>query len=654
MLQGVSTVYDPGLAAGKPEAKKSARRFRRIMSHPSSRFVLSLLVTMLVATMLVALIELLVRGSFAETIRFFNETYRPGWTTVTVFALVFLLIDGILGRAHNSLLLIAPLALGLAVICHQKAYYLGDPLYPTDILYSRQILELLPMLAKERVGTAALLAVGVLLLLLLLPYAWIKTRRRMPVLTMRARMIRLVIALPALAFFASIMDYSSFSWARDRLKISPMMWDQKANYAHNGFALAFALNVPMANVAAPAFYSEQTVLNAGNNLPAADVPATRPDIIMLMSESLWDPTRLPNIKLEPDPLSYIRSVQSGHMFSPEFGGMTSNIEFEALTGFSNAFLPYGSIPYQQYVRGELPSLARFLDSEGYETVAMHPFAGWFWNRKNVYESMGFKQFLSQETLPELEKRGGLASDEAFTDSIIKRAEETDNPLFLFAVTLQGHGPYQPGRYKDERIAIKSSLDKSSSEPIRMFAEGVKDADDSFRHLVEWAEKRERPTIIVVFGDHLPPLGQPYVDTGFMSSHVASRNAPPDEMALQHETPLVIWSNQAGVKDVKSVSPALLPLHILTHAGIKHPFYTGFLGEVQEQFSVVDRNLLLSPDGKASRNWLRDNQVPDIIGAYRHIQYDMMFGKKFGQDRFFPSPYEDMELSSNHMLPSALQ
>ena len=55
--------------------------------------------------------------------------------------------------------------------------------------------------------------------------------------------------------FVSIMDYASFSWARDRLQIIPMMWDQKENYTFNGFTLAFALNLPMANVPAPAAYS---------------------------------------------------------------------------------------------------------------------------------------------------------------------------------------------------------------------------------------------------------------------------------------------------------------------------------------------------------------------------------------------------------------
>ena len=65
--------------------------------------------------------------------------------------------------------------------------------------------------------------------------------------------------MPLLAFFVSIMDYATFSWTRDRLQIIPIMWDQKENYASNGFALAFALNVPMAHVSAPAGYSDKAI-----------------------------------------------------------------------------------------------------------------------------------------------------------------------------------------------------------------------------------------------------------------------------------------------------------------------------------------------------------------------------------------------------------
>ncbi len=75
------------------------------------------------------------------------------------------------------------------------------------------------------------------------------------------RVARLAVVLPALAFFVSIMDFATFSWTRDRLQIIPIMWDQKENYASNGFAIAFALNVPMAKVKAPPSY-EDDVLDA--------------------------------------------------------------------------------------------------------------------------------------------------------------------------------------------------------------------------------------------------------------------------------------------------------------------------------------------------------------------------------------------------------
>ena len=43
----------------------------------------------------------------------------------------------------------------------------------------------------------------------------------------------------------------------------------------------------------------------------------------------------------------------------------------------------------QWMRGEMPSLASFLSQKGYTTLAMHPFQSWFWNRGNVYEAFGF-------------------------------------------------------------------------------------------------------------------------------------------------------------------------------------------------------------------------------------------------------------------------
>jgi phosphoglycerol transferase MdoB-like AlkP superfamily enzyme len=480
------------------------------------------------------------------------------------------------------------------------------------------------------------MAIGIVGALVLLVSAWRHWRRRAPALTYRGRLARLALTVPLLAFFGSIMDYATFSWTRDRLHIIPMMWDQKENYNSNCFALAFALNVPMANVSAPDGYSGKAISAITKPQVTASVPAEKPDIIIVMSESFWDPTKLPGVAITPDPISNVRALRSGSVFSPEFGGMTANIEFEALTGFSNAFLPAGSIPYQQYVRAPIPSLATFLKSEGYETRAIHPGTSWFWNRTPVYKDFGFDEFKSEENLPPMRLRGPLASDEAMTDEIIREADATDDPFFFFAVSLQNHGPYEPHRYADTTHTVTAPTSQWARDSLLSYAEGAADADRGLERLIDWAKTRERPTVIAFFGDHLPPLGPVYVETGFLKDNVAPRKEPPDQMLLHHETPLVVWSNRTGpVKDMGAVSPAFLPYHVLRTAGITHPYYTGFLGDLRERYRVVDRNMLLSAGGEATVEWARQKKIDPAVRDFRYLQYDMMFGKRHAAPDFFP-------------------
>ncbi|MDE1995141.1 MAG: sulfatase-like hydrolase/transferase, partial [Rhizobiaceae bacterium] len=166
----------------------------------------------------------------------------------------------------------------------------------------------------------------------------------------------------------------------------------------------------------------------------------------------------------------------------------------------------------------------------------------------------------------------------------------------------------------------------------------READESLKMLMDWAAKRDRETIIVLWGDHLPPLGTVYPDTGYMPEQVATRRAALDVMKQQHETPLVIWSNRKGVrKDVGTISPSLLPYHILKIAGYEHPFYTGFLGRVQKKYNIIDRYQLATRDNQTFRDWARKEQSLDpLVRDYRYIEHDVMFGREYGLERFFPS------------------
>src|SRR5690606_21563799 len=91
-----------------------------------------------------------------------------------------------------------------------------------------------------------------------------------------------------------------------------------------------------------------------------------------------------------------------------------------------------------------------------------------------------------------------------------------------------------------------------------------------------------------------------------------------------------------VKNVATISPAFLPLHVLRTAGIDHPFYTGILGELHERFAVIDRHLLIDPKGGSVEGWSRLPTIDQQLSDYRLVQYDAMCGRERGAKRVFPA------------------
>ncbi len=625
-----------------------ATRERELGTSWTLQLVIQWVNTALIAAVIVVLSEVLARGTMVDVVDYMTSSSRPGLVAVGIMFLVLCFADAIIGKAYQSTLFVAPLALLPAFFSGQKQLFLSDPLFPSDLLFGRQIMQLLPaMVAAEPVKAIALAIGSLVFIAAFVTLIW-KSRKVFPRLNLTGRGVRLALAFPLLAGFISLMDPMAFSAFRDRLNIVPMMWDQKENYRHNGFLMAFAFNVPMASVSAPAGYNHVAITDMQTDLlPASFFSGRQADVIVVMSESLWDPTKMSSVRYSADPMPTIRAAQSGQVFSPEFGGMTANVEFEALTGFSNAFLPYGSIPYQQYIRRPVPSLATFFESKGYVSKAFHPFQGWFWNRNNVYQSLGFRQFQSEENMPVMDKRGIFASDEALTRHIIREADNTSEPFFFFAVTLQGHGPYEHNRYAKNTIEVDApTLSDDNTSALATYTQGVKEADQSLKALMDWAKKRRRETIIVLFGDHLPPLNEVYTESGYMANVVATRKASVATMKREHETPLVIWSSKRGVqKDIGSVSPSQLPYYIVRMAGYRHPYYTGMLGRVAERYSVIDRHQLIARNNKAQADWALSGRIDPLIRDYRLLQHDVMFGEGYGLDRFFPEQSDRLQPSS---------
>lgn len=604
------------------------------------RFLRETLIYLSFSVVLVCLVEYCAGLNLLAT-TFLQVSMRETGVTILVMASVFVFLDTLLRRRYFSMLPLAfPLIL-IALISRQKLGYLSEPLYPWDLIFAEQIYKLLPELAREKPDLAFAELFGGLVLtvitLWVISLIFRKQRNKRPG--------RPVIASSLLVLTAVIICINTATgqkWVQDVLKIQAMPWVQIENYRQNGFILAFAMNMESALIEHPEM-SVNTLLQeiaAASAEPTASVAVDngqQPDIIIIMSEAFWDPTRLPGVHSTPDPMPTIRALSSGDIFSPSQGGNTANVEFELLTGFTNAFLPAGSVPYQQYIHRNTPSIIWTLKAHGYETIALHPYYKHFWNRDNVYKYLGFERFMGLEDMPGLTNRGPFVSDSALMTQLYETLEATPQPKAVFVVTMQNHGPYEKGRYDQPNITAQMDKKINEYDAVQTYSQGIHDSNTALTSLLGKLSLRARPSLLIFFGDHTPYLGPnlaAYRESGLIKSST-SEPLNKSEYAHLRKTPLVIWSSITGAKGSQTgsvLSPSMLPSLIMKELNIQHPFYSGFLRKISETLPVIDRRMLLNKDGQWIENWR--GHESQSLQEYHSIQYDMMFGNQKSQGDFF--------------------
>lgn len=604
------------------------------------RFLCEGLVYLFLSTLIVCLIEYCA-GLNLLTMSFLQVSTTEAAVTVLIMASVFIFFDTLLQRRYFSILPISLPLLLIALISRQKLSYLSEPLYPWDFIFADQVYKLLPELVNEKSYLAfSGLAIGLILAALTLWIISVLYKKQQSKSPGRPVVISSLLTLLAIIFCANTTIGQR--WVQEVLKIQAMPWVQVENYRQNGFLLAFAMNMESALIAHPKMPVETALANNHALFVEQDEELTtdkgqQPDIIIIMSEAFWDPTRLPSVHSTPDPMPTIRALSSGDIFSPSQGGNTANVEFELLTGFSNAFLPSGSVPYQQYIHGNIPSIIWTLKSHGYKTIAIHPYYKNFWNRENVYKYLGFEHFMGLEDMPGLENRGPFVSDSALMTKLYETLETTNQPTAMFVVTMQNHGPYEKNRYNQPVITAGIEKEIKEYDAVQTYSQGIYDSNNALTSLMGKLSLRARPSLLIFFGDHTPYLGPnlaAYRESGLIKSST-SDPLTISEYAHLRKTPLVVWSSITGAKGPQTssvLSPSMLPSLITKELGIQHPFYSGVLRKISEELPVVDRRTLLNKNGQWVENW-RGHENRSLL-EYHSIQYDMMFGTQKSQHDFF--------------------
>lgn len=312
-----------------------------------------------------------------------------------------------------------------------------------------------------------------------------------------------------------------------------------------------------------------------------------PNIIVLLSEAFWDPTLMKNVSFSRDPIPFFHYLQqhftNGWMLSSQFGGGTANVEFEVLTGHSMRFLPEASIAYETVVDRPVDSLARILRKQGYTTTAISPFYNWYFKSKEVYRFLGFSTYISLEFFPP-DYAGPYIADRAVVKKIVEESEKSPGPDFIFANTMENHYHYWPDKFKENTIEVKGNISGEARGLLQTLAQGLSGADRAMQTLVEHFAKSNEPTIIVLFGDHLPYLEkdyQVYRETKYLLKD------DPDLLQKMYSVPVIVWNNYLpDQKETLHFNPSFLGPYLLKTAGRQGTFYTDYLYALSQTLPII--------------------------------------------------------------------
>ena len=428
--------------------------------------------------------------------------------------------------------------------------------------------------------------------------------------------------------------------ALETFGIQTDVWDQSGSYSQDGALAVFLRNTQFMSVEEPQDPSaeniERIAAGVAEKEPAVSTD-TRPNIVAIMNESWADFEDFGNLSLSESVTDYIDSLDNlifGHTYTSVFGAGTSASEFEFLTGNSMAFLPSGSIPYQQYILEPSASLASLLKENGYRTLAFHPGERTSWQRNQAYPLLGFDEFKCVEDMdvPVTEEHGYVSDQSSFRQIIYEfEHKDPEERLFLFNVTIQNHGSYTVEDYPAE---VQLTDEPGKYPMAEQYLTLANKTDEAFRLLVDYFSQQEEPTIILMFGDHQPSVEQEFLDKAY---GVTQDQMTMEQYMDKYKTPFLIWANYDLPDDeIPTTSLNFLGQYLLSYAGIENSLYENYLQNFQEVLPAMTFVGYIDQNGKAYSH-LEQNEYTALIEDYRTLAYDNLFGGHSRHAQYYQAP-----------------
>lgn len=416
-----------------------------------------------------------------------------------------------------------------------------------------------------------------------------------------------------------------------RFKLYDKLFTPTVMSKRDGTAIAFLMELEYLTIDKPDNYSPKTAeeMLASYASDSTPEPENKPNIIVIMNEAFSDPAILGEFETNEDYMPFVHSLMtegtsntiSGNLNVSVLGGNTANTEFEFLTGNTMAFLPQGSVAYQQYVHGELPTMASLLRDYGYKTVAMHPYNSTGWERNTVYPNFGFQESFFIRDFKNPEKIRKYVSDLACYEKIVEEFhnKEKDTPLFVFNVTMQNHSSYTE---EFDNFTPDITVNNTKSKTLNNYLSLMKISDEAIKKLVNYFSEQDEDTIIVFFGDHQPTNS--VISPIWKLNGKSSSTLSLEDETLRYKVPFFIWANYdiAEASNIET-SPNFLGNKVLEAAGIPLSDFRGYLAELEQSYPVVSSIRAEDADG----NSYEIKEVEDSLNDYAILQYYYLLDSK---------------------------
>ena len=447
------------------------------------------------------------------------------------------------GRSALSFFLTGFVTLGFSIGNYFKLLFRDDPLMFQDMRNIREALSITNTASydltpdKRIVFGVVCLIFGTVVLYFTARGITGKKRR------FAGAAVILLTCFPASKAYTSERVYNTLTANYDHIN----RWAATQLYVSKGFVYPFLHSITAGAAKEPEGYDEAETAAMLAGYTDADIPEEKKvDLITIQLEAFADFSRFENVEGIDFEKAYstFHAIEAesvtGNLITNIFAGGTVDTERAFLTGYTDL----------RDFRTDTNSHAWYLQSQGYTVEGSHPSYQWFYNRRNVNSYLGLPTYYYFENYYNQVDSVNLAADRLLFPEILElyRNNRGEDPYFSFNVTYQGHGPYATtenqwkgesftdGRYSTETTFI-----------VDNYLASVKDTAQELRIFLDELQREERSVVVVVYGDHMPWLGDG--NSAYMELGADLDTSTEEGFLNYYGTRYLIWANDAAKKTI---------------------------------------------------------------------------------------------------------